>query len=210
MGTNQPTTQDLLSQAARLHEIARRLVGDSHLADDLVQDAWVVALEADVSRASSWRDVEGWRAWIGGVARNLSARRAQRDARRREIEAVVAKSEATIEENHLSDRMHVQRQLAGAVLELDEPFRSALVMRYLDDLDYEQLAERQGISIANARQRVRRALAILRTRMGADDKGRFGVLGLLGLGDSFDKGARALASLTAGQLAIGGVVMGVK
>ncbi|MFT7671554.1 MAG: hypothetical protein ACI8X5_004275, partial [Planctomycetota bacterium] len=42
------------------------------------------------------------------------------------------------------------------------------------------------------------------------DKGRFGVLGLLGLGDSFDKGARALASLTAGQLAIGGVVMGVK
>ena len=168
--TRTPPPQDLLAQAGRLHAIARRLVGDGHTADDLVQDTWVAALEAEIGPGIQARDSEGWRAWARVVTRNLSLRRARRESERRALEREAARPEATDEKNELAARMELQRKLGDAILTLDEPYRSTVVARYLDGLSFEEIAKREGISNANVRKRSSRALAMLRARLTGESK----------------------------------------
>lgn len=58
-----PDTEFLLTQDDWLRRIARQLVSDPDLADDLVQDAWVAGLERGRTDVAS-------RPWLRGVLRN--------------------------------------------------------------------------------------------------------------------------------------------
>ncbi|MFT4539801.1 MAG: DNA-directed RNA polymerase specialized sigma24 family protein [Planctomycetota bacterium] len=44
---------DLMQQAGRFHALASRFVGDGHIAEDMVPDAWVASLEASRSRRAT-------------------------------------------------------------------------------------------------------------------------------------------------------------
>src|SRR5690242_10646816 len=70
--------RELLAHGTWLRRLARAIVRDADAAEDLVQDAWVVALKepALASRSSL-------RAWLATVVRNLARERARSDARRR-------------------------------------------------------------------------------------------------------------------------------
>src|SRR5215510_12106587 len=63
----------LLAEASWLSGLARRLVHDVHLAEDLAQDAWVSALER---RPDAGRSLRGWLATALG-RRRVDAARAQ-------------------------------------------------------------------------------------------------------------------------------------
>lgn len=168
--------QELLGEAGRLRAIARRVVGDGHLAEDLVQDTWVAALESNSTRE---RDSDGWRAWIGAVTRNLSLRRLRRESHRPDVERAAARPESLGGVEDLAERMELQRRLTDAILELEEPYRSALVLRFLEGATPGEIARKQGITNANARRRVSRALGMLRERLGVE--GRHGWAGCFGL-----------------------------
>ena len=66
--------EELLAQAGWVHRLAARILGDGADAEEVVQDTWVAALEADGPALRS-RGREGLRAWLGGVVRNLARRR---------------------------------------------------------------------------------------------------------------------------------------
>jgi len=69
-----------------------------------------------------------------------------------------------------------------AVLELDEPYRSTLLHRYLDELSAAEIARREEIPGDTVRSRIRRGLAILRQRFDAEHGGNRGAwMTLLGL-----------------------------
>ena len=56
----------LEQETAALRALARRLVGDPEVAEDLVQDVWQAGLSGNADRVSP--------AWRRGVLRNLSLR----------------------------------------------------------------------------------------------------------------------------------------
>jgi|GEM_PF-2413176 len=201
--------QQLLTQAGRLRAIARSLAGEG-AAEDLVQDTWVAALEAEVR--GSARDAEGWRAWLGAVTRNLARRRALREGRRPAVEERAARPEAQGGVADLAERMEQQRRLADALLALEEPYRSALALRYLDGLDHAAIAERQGVTNANARRRVSRGLAMLRARMGVEEPASRGkpFAGLFAWTGLFRRGESAGASGIGAPLGAGGALVGAK
>jgi hypothetical protein len=66
---------------------------------------------------------------------------------------------------HAIEQVELQRLLAEAVLALDEPYRSAVVLRHLEQLSPAQIAQRQKCSVEAARQRVTRGLQQLRARL---------------------------------------------
>lgn len=71
---DRPSPEDLLKHAGFLRALAFRLVGDDARADDLVQDAYVAALE---------RPPQGSvRAWLGAVVRNLAGKMRRSESRR--------------------------------------------------------------------------------------------------------------------------------
>ena len=187
----------LLAESGWVRALARRLVGDDELAEEIVQDTCVAALER---RPSS---EHGLRAWLAVVTRNLALRARRRAAVRRSVERVAARAEATSGGQEEVERMQLQRWLAGAILALDEPARSAVILRHLDGCSARQIARRQGCTEAAARQRIARGLCELRERL--DRRyGRRAWAALLARAGSLDAGAGPTL------LTLGGIGMGTK
>src|SRR5688572_6525780 len=164
-----PELGELLAQVGWMRGLARSLVGDRDEAEDLVQDAVVVALE---KRAEVRLDLAGW---LRTVLRNLALRRAGREGRRTGIERLAARAESSASDAGVRDaieRMELQRWLAEAMLRLGEPYRSAVILRHVEGLDPGAIAARQGCSREAARQRIARGLTQLRAELYAHHGGR--------------------------------------
>ncbi|TAJ23315.1 MAG: sigma-70 family RNA polymerase sigma factor [Planctomycetota bacterium] len=187
----------LLAHSDWLRRLARALVADPHAADDVVQDAWVAALE----RKRALRVDLG--AWMRGAVRNLALRRRARDADRPAHERRAARSDASDDARTPIERMELQRWLADALLALDEPYRSAVILRHVEGLDPAAIAARQRCSRDAARQRIARGLARLRERL--DDHCGGHALAAIALGP-----LALQRAAPAGQLGIGGWIVGTK
>ncbi len=153
----------LLAHAGWLRSLAQRLVRDVHAADDLVQNAWVAALEHPP------RGDAPLRRWLALVLRNF-ARQERRGARRREArEAFAARVEAVESPPPRADdaaaSLASQRALFDAVSALDEPYRTVIVQRYYEGLAPREIARRTGLPVKTVKTRLHRALGKLRARL---------------------------------------------
>lgn len=142
--------------------LARRLVADPGRAEDLGQEAALVAV-----RRPPLAD-RPLRAWLGGLVRNLARRERRGAARRQEREARAARGEALPSTVALVERAHAQRRVVEAVLALDEPYRTTVLLRWFEGLTPRQVARRSALPEATVKTRLRRALALLREALEGD------------------------------------------
>jgi RNA polymerase sigma-70 factor (ECF subfamily) len=149
----------LLAEVSWIRRLARELVADRDLAEDLVQETCVVALQ----RAP--REAGKLRAWLGQVLRNALRQHARAAGRRRMREQGAARCEALEPAAHLVERVSLQRELVGAVLALAEPYRTTVLLRFFEELPPREIADRTGAPLATVNSRLARALAQLRARM---------------------------------------------
>ncbi|MBL8624456.1 MAG: sigma-70 family RNA polymerase sigma factor [Myxococcales bacterium] len=152
----------LLAHAAWLRRLARSLVGDGAAADDLVQEAWVAALRHPPDTARPLRP------WLRRVLENAARFRWRGDANRAAREASVAAAAAdaaTPSSDELLERHEAQRLLAQLVSELEEPYRSTILLRYAEGLEPTEIARRQGVPAGTVRWRVNEGLARLRAQL---------------------------------------------
>lgn len=147
-----------------IRDLARSLVRDPDRAEDLAQDTVVAALEIAPGA------VRLPRPWLATVARNLWRHRGRTEERRRARE-----SESAIDRNSgddLVERVVVFREVAQYVLDLHEPYRSAVLMRFWEGLPPRAIAARLDTTPATIQNRIARALALLRERMDRSRGGR--------------------------------------
>jgi RNA polymerase sigma-70 factor (ECF subfamily) len=197
-GPRAPALARLLEQNAWIRKLAARVGGAD--ADDLVQDVFVAALQ----RPPDDHDGMRLRGWIRAVVHRLAARNGRAAARRRRREAEAASS-ASRTDDPAAELEHVRlhREIAAAVLQLDEPYRTAIAWRYYEGLDYAVIAARFGVTPAAARQRVTRGVAALRARLGGHRRERALALAPAAL---WRRGRRAAVSAcSAGGLIVGTV-----
>jgi len=93
------------------------------------------------------------------------ARRRGRERLRRGVERRAAREEAVEGGQDSVARLEVQRLVADAVLALDEPYRTAVLLRHQEGLDAAEIGRRTGCTPAAARQHVARGLTQLRGRL---------------------------------------------
>ncbi|MCB9879203.1 MAG: sigma-70 family RNA polymerase sigma factor [Planctomycetes bacterium] len=158
----------LLQELVWVRELARRLLADEAQVDDVVQEAWVAARQQPRSFLRT-----NWRAWLAAVVRNRIRRVVRTERRRTRREQHVARAPVVDSTLDVLARGEVHRELMVAVMDLEEPYRSAVLLRFLDGLSGEEIACRQGISPVAARKRVSRGLQMLRERLGAGRVGGF-------------------------------------
>jgi RNA polymerase sigma factor (sigma-70 family) len=151
-----PPFQVLLDRHADdLHRYLIAVVGHAD-AGDAFQDVMVAALRA----YPDLRDASNLRGWLFTVAHNQAIDRHRQRARRPQEVALVAAggmSARSVDATAI-DEVGVW----SAVAELPPMQRSAVVLRYVADLPYRDVAVAIGCSEPAARQNVREALRKLR------------------------------------------------
>ena len=201
-------TEDLLDQVDWIRALARRLVVDPHHADDLAQDALLAAIESPPRRAHT-----SIRAWLATVVRHQARKRHRDDTRRRRREAHAARGEPDPRRSDdLVERAETQRRLVEAVLELPEPYRRTVLLRFFEGMDSKSIAELDAIEPATVRSRLRRGLDRLRAELarefGHDPRGGWTTrIGLIAVSYPVARTLEAAALGTSGS-ASASVVLG--
>jgi RNA polymerase sigma factor (sigma-70 family) len=156
---------ELLSQTHWLRQLARSLVKEG--ADDVVQDAWVAAL------GNPPRAERGLRPWLRTVVTNAVRRRWRGNANRvaREEAASVFDDRVVPSPAELLERHELQQLLARLVGELDEPFRSTILLRFAEGLTPAEIADRLSIPGGTVRWRLKEGLDRLRVQLDAAHRG---------------------------------------
>lgn len=150
--------EDLLAQSHGIRALALRLVREPADADDLVQDTWVAALQHP-PRAGR----PAW-PWLARVLTNFARRRRRAEGRRRDREEAAATLPPLPSGEELAMRLDLHQQVVSIVRELEEPYRSTVLLRYFEDLSVTEIAERQSVPPATVRQRLKRARERLRAK----------------------------------------------
>lgn len=147
----------------RCHEIARRILGESHLAQDATQQAML----------SIWRDLPKLReaarfeAWAYRITVNACYAEAKRA--RRSLPAIqpTDDSPAIIDEyGTVIDRDQIERAFSRQKLE----HRAVLVLRYYLDMPVEEVATTLDIPLGTAKSRIHHALKSMRAALDADSR----------------------------------------
>jgi RNA polymerase sigma factor (sigma-70 family) len=163
----------LLENSAWVRSLAATLVSDPHDADDLVQETWVAALRRPPRERSAHRS------WLRRVLRNFAYISFRNRSRRLERERMVASPEAIRGPEEAVERAELTRRLVERVLDLDEPSRTVIMLRYFDGLTGAEIAARLGVQPGAVRMRLKRALDQLRQGLGEDPGAREAWRGVL-------------------------------
>jgi len=195
--------ENLRQQSDWLRALARRLVGDAARADDLAQEVWLAAL-------ANQRGVRAGRSWLFGVLRNLVRDGRRSDARRALHEARVERPGAAPASDDVIDAAQRGRALTDLVLQLEEPFRTTVLLRYYEDLAPRHIASRLGIPVKTVDSRLQRGVARLRERWQrahADERTGWHALCVIALGPGLRP---AVAAGAVGLTSLGVVGMSLK
>lgn len=150
----------LLDELDGLRALARSLVrGD---VDDLVQDTAVAALAHPPALDRPVRP------WLAAVLRNRWRMDRRGAGRRAAREAVSEVPEAAATPAAMLDRARLLERLAAALVALDEPFREAVILRYLDGRSAADIARASSVPEGTVRWRVKTGLERLRAALDAD------------------------------------------
>lgn len=149
----------LLAHAEFIRGLARRLIRDEQKAEDVAQDVWVAALKKSAAEVASVR------AWLAGTARNLVRRGVRTDERTRRRERAAAQPESVRSTDELVEVERARRHVVKALLALEEPYRSAILYRFYDDLPPRKIARRLGVPVETVKTRIQRGLDQLRNRL---------------------------------------------
>ncbi len=146
---------DLFLRAFRL---ARRLVGDTDVAED-------IAAEALARAYAHWPRVAGLEhrdGWVLRVAANLAV-----DRVRRRPDVIVTPAAGTGPAGpHADDLVVLRMALVAALGSLPRRQRQAVALRYLGDLSDGEVAVALGISVGSVKTHIHRGLGALRARLG--------------------------------------------
>ena len=157
---------ELLRHAAWTRRLARSLVADDALADDVAQDVWLAS-----SRRPP-RATEPLKPWLRTVVRNRVFNLGRDSKRRQAREARAHTAEAAPPADSLLERLELHKLLVEAVGALAEPYRSIVLRRYFDGLSSAEIGAREHLPAGTIRGRLKTALELLRDALDRRTGGR--------------------------------------
>jgi len=142
-----------------LYRYAYRLSGNAADAEDLVQDTFGKAMR----KLDQLRNPERVKPWLYRILRNLYLHRV-RDEKRRRVVPVDNLGELPARDDNGVPAIDPQR-LQAALDELDEAFRSPVILFYFEGFSYREIAEQMDLPIGTVMSRLARAKTYLKTAL---------------------------------------------
>lgn len=140
----------------------RRLMGNDALAEDVQQEVWLTVVR-NIGRLKS---PEAFTVWLYRIARARAFDRIQHEPQRAELVEETAEPVEASDEEAFSpeDAARVHAGLAT----LAANHREVLLLRFMEDLSYEQISEVIGSSVGTVRSRIHYAKGALRRQLEKD------------------------------------------
>jgi RNA polymerase sigma-70 factor (ECF subfamily) len=134
----------------RLGRYAVRMIGDREDAEEALQDAFVRAYRS-LARCD---DPDRFGAWLYGILVNRCRTVGARTSRRRRM--FVGDAHESMEADQI-DRLDWQDAVTRALARLPPEHREAFLLKHVEDLEYEEIAQLTGVGISALKMRVKRA-----------------------------------------------------
>lgn len=174
-GTIDPTelAEEFQASARLLWLVAVGIVQDAALAEDVVQDAGVVAL----GKLDQFQPDTNLTAWIAQIVRHLAMNQLRKERRRRSAladarresrqcgAASISSDADVLNPDHLLEHRQMDEQILRALNEVDETARACLLLRTLEGLAYSRIASLLEIPEGTAMSHVHRTRRFLRERL---------------------------------------------
>lgn len=147
----------MVEHAEAAYRVALSVTRNRHLAEDVTQDAMLKAWQA----LPTYRGESPLRNWVLRITRNtaISALRKQRDVLRDPFELPEHETSRSVER-----QAHGRLALAAfhdALDELDELTRSIVVLREVESMSYDEIAEVLNVPLPTVKTRLLRARRVL-------------------------------------------------
>lgn len=155
-------TEELLQQHRWARSLARHLVADEATADDITQEAMIIALD---KAPTEGRNSGLVRSWLGTVVRNVARQKGRSEVRRAHRERESATQESLPSALEMTAFAEGQELLLKALLTLDEESRHMVLLRYQEGLSAAEIARRLGKNPGSVRSKISRALGRLRAEL---------------------------------------------
>lgn len=154
--------EELLAHSKWVKQLVGGLVLDPGRADDVLQETWLAALKRPPQTDTDLR------AWLATVAKNAVRQFGRSESRRTLREQAAARLEVLPDVVDSRERARLQRRLVDAVLALDEPYSTTLLLRYFDELPPREIAKRLDRPVNTVRTHLERGLTRLRSSLDAE------------------------------------------
>jgi RNA polymerase sigma-70 factor, ECF subfamily len=128
-----------------------------HDVDDLVQDVFLAALR----QLSSLRDDAAFGGWLAMIARNRA-----RDYHRRGHEFIELPPDLAAGDRHTPEALAALE----AIRSLPEAYRVPLILRLVEGMSGEEIAERTGLTPASVRVNLHRGMKQLRQKLDCEER----------------------------------------
>lgn len=157
---HETTADRLLAEADWMRALARALALDPDAAEDLVQDTWLAALHRPPSTDRSLRP------WLGRVMRNFARERFRRKVRSPERETTPPDPLSELPSpQSLAERVELQQLVVRLVLDLPQPLRTTVLLRYFEGLEPLEIARRTREPAGTVRWRLKEGLDQVRAEL---------------------------------------------
>jgi len=153
----------LADEVPGLLRYARTIVRDGQLAEDLVQDTLLRALQ----HAESFHGEASLASWLHRILHNLAVDRFRRDREDatedvgRVVEDRWREESYTVDAAIVVERAETQQELQDALLRLPVIYRSVVVLHDVEEMTVAEIADVQGVGLPAAKQRLRRGRMML-------------------------------------------------
>jgi RNA polymerase sigma-70 factor, ECF subfamily len=151
-----------------VYAVARRIVGSAEDADDVTQEAMLLAFR----HRSAFRGESRYRTWLYRIAATTALGHLRKRGRSREhlaaTDAAFARTlvaDTTPVDEALEDHENIVR-IQQALAKLDPKYRDVMLLRA--DLSEVETADKLGISVGNVKVRAHRARHQLRVALGVE------------------------------------------
>ena len=149
--------QLVLKYQKRVFRLILAMLGRKDMTEDIVQDAFVKGYLA----LDDFQPEKPFYPWIATIARNLALNQIKKAERERPVseldDSLIEKTESF--SNPLDEFIESEneRRLFGAIMALPIQFRSVFILRTLEEMSYEEIAQYLNISVGTVDSRLHRA-----------------------------------------------------
>lgn len=142
----------------RIFSFIFQMVGQAQDAEELTQDCFVCAFKG----LEDYQARGQFSSWLFTIARNLTRNHFAKSIRKEKVVNCVP-----ISENLLStpSTESLKQEITDWLAFLPENYRSAMILKYIAELDCREIAEVEKISVNAVKQRLHRAREIIRQRV---------------------------------------------